>query len=296
MGIDFLKGSWVAIITPFDKNLKIDFDAWNRLLDLHQAVGTDGIVVCGTTGEGATLELDEKKELMKLARKKLKGRCKLMFGAGSNDTTQACIMASEAASMGADAVLSVTPYYNKPPQSGLITHFKSVAEVTDLPIILYNVPGRTGCNLLPETVAELAETRNICGVKEASGNLKQLQELISLVSSDFAVFCGEDALNLPAMACGAVGTISVTANVAPDLMKQFNDAALNNDWKKAKEIHYKLLPLHNAMFVETNPLPAKAALSEIGLIKDYLRSPLCSANNQTHKLLKQIICSFGEMS
>ncbi|MBQ3644256.1 MAG: 4-hydroxy-tetrahydrodipicolinate synthase [Candidatus Riflebacteria bacterium] len=296
MGIDFLKGSWVAIITPFNKNLRVDFDAWNHLLDLHLAVGTDGIVVCGTTGEGATLELEEKKELMKLARKRLNGQVSLMFGAGSNDTTQACIMASEAASMGADAILSVTPYYNKPPQSGLITHFKSIAEVTELPVVLYNVPGRTGCNLQPETVAELATVKNICGVKEASGNLEQVQQIISLVPEDFSVFSGEDALNLPIMACGAVGTISVTANVAPDLMKHFNDACLKGDWEKAKKIHYKLLPLHKAMFAETNPLPAKAALSEMGLIQENSRPPLCNADLKTHKLVKKIISSFGEMS
>ena len=296
MGIDFLKGSWVAIITPFNKNLRVDFDAWNHLLDLHLAVGTDGIVVCGTTGEGATLELEEKKELMKLARKKLNGQVSLMFGAGSNDTTQACIMASEAASMGADAILSVTPYYNKPPQSGLITHFQSIAEVTELPVVLYNVPGRTGCNLLPETVAELSTVKNIRGIKEASGNLEQIQQIISLVPSDFSVFSGEDALNLPIMICGAVGTISVTANVAPDLMKHFNDACLNADWEKAKKIHYKLLPLHKAMFAETNPLPAKAALSEMGLIHENSRPPLCNADLKTHKLVKKIISSFGEMS
>ncbi len=296
MGIDFLKGSWVAIITPFNKNLRVDFDAWNHLLDLHLAVGTDGIVVCGTTGEGATLELEEKKELMKLARKKLKGRVSLMFGAGSNDTTQACIMASEAASMGADAILSVTPYYNKPPQNGLITHFKAIAEVTELPVVLYNVPGRTSCNLLPETVAELSTVKNIRGIKEASGNLEQIQQIISLVPSDFSVFSGEDALNLPIMICGAVGTISVTANVAPDLMKHFNDACLNADWEKAKNIHYKLLPLHKAMFAETNPLPAKAALSEMGLIHENSRPPLCNADLKTHKLVKNIISSFGEMS
>lgn len=295
MEIDFLKGSWVAIITPFKQNLDIDFDAWNRLLDLHAAVGTDGIVVCGTTGEGATLNLDEKKELMKLAYKKLKGKAKLMFGAGSNDTTQACIAASEATSIGADCILSITPYYNKPPQKGLVSHFSAVAESTDLPVVLYNVPGRTGCNLLPETVAELAEISNICGIKEASGNMEQLQKLISLVSCNFAVFCGEDSLNLPAMVCGTVGTISVTANVAPDLMKQFNDAALSGNWAKAREIHYKLLPLHNAMFAETNPIPAKAALSEMGLIKEYVRSPLCCASIKTHKLVKEIISSFGEM-
>ena len=178
----------------------------------------------------------------------------------------------------------------------MINHFKSIAEVTDLPVVLYNVPGRTGCNILPETVAELAEIKNICGIKEASGNINQIQKLISLLSCDFSVLCGEDALNLPAMACGAKGTISVTANVAPDLMKQFNDASLKGDWDTARKIHYKLLPLHNAMFVETNPLPAKAALSEMGLIKDYLRLPLCSANSKTHKLLKEIIGSFGEMN
>lgn len=296
MGFDFLKGSWVAIITPFTKSLKVDFDAWNRLLDLHLATGTDGLVICATTGEGATLELEEKRELMKIARKKLDGYAHIMFGAGSNDTTQACILASEAASMGADAILSVTPYYNKPPQRGLITHFKSVAEVTELPVILYNVPGRTSCNILPETVAELAEVKNICGIKEASGNIDQIQKIVASVPEDFAVYSGDDALNLPIMICGGCGTISVTANVAPDLMKNFNDACRRGDWNTAKKIHYMLLPLHRAMFVETNPLPAKAALSEMGLIKDFCRPPLCTPETSTHKLLKNIVSSFGEMN
>ena len=281
-----------------ETNIRVTSDliSVERLLDLHLAVGTDGIVVCGTTGEGATLELEEKRELMKIASKKCEGRVNLMFGAGSNDTTQACILASEAASMGADAILSVTPYYNKPPQNGLLTHFKSIAEVTELPVVLYNVPSRTGCNILPETVAELAQVKNICGIKEASGNLEQVQQIISTVPEDFSVFSGEDALNLPIMICGAAGTISVTANVAPDLMKHFNDACKRNDWDKAKDIHYKLLPLHKAMFVETNPLPAKAALSEMGLISEYTRPPLCNADTKTHKLVKKIISSFGEMS
>ncbi len=296
MAIDFLRGSWVAIITPFDNNLKIDFDAWNRLLDLHLAVGTDGVVVCGTTGEGATIEIEEKKELMRIAHEKLSGKCKIMLGTGSNDTAQACILSSIAASMGADAVLSVTPYYNKPPQKGLFNHFKSIAEVTDLPVVLYNVPSRTGCNLLPETVAELAEIENIHGIKEASGNMKQIQKLISLVPNNFSVLSGEDILNLPIMICGGVGTISVTANVAPDLMKRFNDYALSGDWEKARKTHFKLMSLHNAMFAETNPLPAKAALSEMGLIKEYLRPPLCSADSSTHKLVKEIIGRFGELS
>lgn len=295
MGVEFLKGSWVAIITPFTSKLKIDFDAWNRLLDLHLATGTDGIVVGGTTGEGATLDLEEKRELMKIAKKKLGGKVPIMLGAGNNDTASACVLSSEAASMGADIILSVTPYYNKPTQKGLYRHFLSIAEVTELPIVLYNVPGRTGCNLLPETVSELSEIKNICGVKEASGNLEQIQKIISYVPEDFALFSGEDELNLPIMACGAVGTISVSANVAPDLMKQFNDAALRGDWKNARKIHYKLLPLHRAMFVETNPIPAKAALAEMGLINNYLRPPLCSGEPATHSLVKKIISSFGEM-
>ena len=231
---------------------------------------------------------------MKIAKEKCDGKCFLMLGAGSNDTTQACIAASEAQSMGADAVLSVTPYYNKPPQKGLVAHFKAVAEVTDLPVVLYNVPGRTGCNLLPESIAELAEVKNIRGVKEASGNIEQVEKIIASVSEDFAVFSGDDALNLPIMACGACGTVSVTANVAPDLMKHFNDACLRGDWEKARKIHYLLLPLHRAMFVETNPLPAKAALSEMGLIKDYCRLPLSNPEESTHKLLKDLIYSIGE--
>ena len=196
----------------------------------------------------------------------------------------------------ANKILYYHDAYNKPPQNGLITHFKSIAEVTELPVVLYNVPSRTGCNLLPETVAELAQVKNICGIKEASGNLDQIQQIISMVPEDFSVFSGEDALNLPIMICGASGTISVTANVAPDLMKHFNDACKRNDWDKAKDIHYKLLPLHKAMFVETNPLPAKAALSEMGLISEHTRPPLCNADQKTHKLLKKIISSFGEMS
>ncbi len=293
MGFDFLKGSWVAVVTPFKKNLEIDFDAWNKILDYHLANGTDGLAVCATTGEGATLTLDEKRELMSIAHKKLSGKIRLMFGAGSNDTKSACQLTSMATEIGADAVLSVTPFYNKPPQKGLIGHFKTIAESTDLPVILYNVPGRTGCNMLAETVAELSQIKNIAGVKEASGNLEQLQKIISLVPSDFAVFSGEDALNLPIMACGAKGTISVTANVKPALMKEFNDAALNGDWPKARNIHYKLLPLHKAMFIETNPLPAKAALFEIGIMEAYVRLPLSNPEQNTHKIVKQIIDSIG---
>lgn len=289
MSIDFLRGSWTAIITPFKSDLSVDFDAWERLLDMHLTAGTDGLAICATTGEGATLTFDEKLELMNLAHKMLCGRIKIMFGAGSNNTADACVLASEAASMGADAVLSVTPYYNKPPQKGLIEHFKQVASATELPVVLYNVPGRTGCNMLPETVAELAQVKNIKGLKEASGNVDQLQKIISMVPDDFYVLSGEDALNLPLMVCGAVGTISVTSNVAPKLMKQFNDAALKGDWTKARNIHYQLLPIHRGMFVETNPLPAKAALQEMGVIEDYVRLPLCRPSAETHNLVKSLM-------
>lgn len=294
MGFDFLKGSWVAIVTPFTSDLKIDFDSWNKLIDLHLTAGTDGIVVCGTTGEGATLEIEEKRELMRLAKKKCNGRAFLMLGAGSNNTSQACALASEGAAMGADAILSVTPYYNKPTQKGLVGHFKAVAEATELPVVLYNVPGRTGCNLLPETVMELSAVRNIKGIKEASGIIDQVQKLCHYFSEGFSVFSGEDALNLPIMACGACGTISVTANAAPALMKAFNDACLKGEWAKARSVHYKLLPLHRALFTETNPIPVKAALNEMGLIKDYCRLPLSNPEVSTHKLLKEIISELGE--
>lgn len=285
MRANFLRGSWVALVTPFGEDGKINFAAFEKLINLHLAAGTDGIVICGTTGEASTLTLDEKKDLMHITRDLTAGKVPIMFGSGGNDTRAVAGLTSRAAELGADAVLVVTPYYNKPPQEGLKMHYRAVAAATELPVILYNVPGRTGCNLLPETVVELAEVPNIVAVKEASGNLDQIMEIIRRVPDDFVVFSGDDGLNLPIMACGALGTISVTANVAPVMMKQFNDAALAGDWPRARAIHYRLLDLHRGLFVESNPLPVKAALANAGLIEDYTRPPLCRPSPRARELM-----------
>jgi 4-hydroxy-tetrahydrodipicolinate synthase len=283
-----IKGSWAALITPFTQNDQIDFAALDRLLDMHLAARTDGLVICGTTGESATLSFDEKKALMKAVTARIAGKISIMFGTGSNDTRATCELTAKAADLGAESVLVVTPYYNKPPQEGLKQHFRAVAAATNLPVVLYNVPGRTGCNMLADTTLELSAVSNIVAVKDASGNLDQAMEIIRKAPAGFTLLSGEDALNLPIMACGGVGTISVTANVAPKMMKQFNDAALAGDWSTARQIHFKLLDLHRGLFVETNPLPTKAALAGRGLIEDFARLPLCRPSDKTRELMQKI--------
>ncbi|MBU1109004.1 MAG: 4-hydroxy-tetrahydrodipicolinate synthase [Candidatus Riflebacteria bacterium] len=283
-----IKGSWVALVTPFGQDGQIDFAALEKLVSIHMAAKTDGLVICGTTGESATLCFDEKKALMQAVKRQIAGQIALMFGTGSNDTRATCELTNKAAELGAEAVLVVTPYYNKPTQEGLKLHFKAVAAETVLPVVLYNVPGRTGCNMIADTTLELAEVSNIVAVKEASGNLDQAMEIIRRAPPGFTLLSGEDALNLPIMACGGVGTISVTANVAPVLMKKFNDAALNGDWNTARAIHFKLLDLHRGLFVETNPLPTKAVLANRGLMTDLARLPLCQPTAKTRELMQKI--------
>jgi 4-hydroxy-tetrahydrodipicolinate synthase len=287
--VDLLKGSWVALVTPFDSSLKIDFAALEKLVKMHMEAETDGLLLCGTTGEAATMSFAEKAELIKFVRQKSENSVPIMFGTGSNDTAATVELSSKAKELGADAILVVTPYYNKPPQSGLIAHYEAVASSTDLPVVLYNVPGRTGCNMQAETTLKLAEVKNIVAVKEASGNLVQAMEILSKAKDDFVVFSGEDALNLPLMSCGALGTISVTANVAPVLMKKFNDAALSGDFVRARTVHYKLLQLHRDLFCETNPLPAKAALAARGMLSDFVRLPLSRPTDATRELIKKSI-------
>ena len=289
MKSDFLKGSWVALVTPFKDDLTIDFAAVEKLVQLHLEAGTDGILVCGTTGEAATMSLQEKTDLMHEIKKLVGNKIPLMFGSGSNDTRQAVELTEKAGCLGADAVLVVTPYYNKPPQAGLKEHFKQVAQATELPLVLYNVPGRTGCNLLPETVLELTAVENIVGVKEASGKLDQVMEIVRRASSDFILYSGEDCLNLPIMACGGSGTISVSANAAPKMMKKFNDFALDGNLEGAREIHFRLLDLHKNLFCETNPLPVKSALKQMGLIADNVRLPLYKPSGKTAELINKTI-------
>lgn len=289
MKTEILKGSWVALVTPFKENLEIDFAAVEKLVKMHLDAGTDGILICGTTGEAVTLSFAEKAELMKQVRHLTAGKVPLMFGSGANDTQVAVELTGKAQELGADAVLVVTPYYNKPPQSGLIEHFRKVAAATALPVVLYNVPGRTGCNMLPETVLKLSEVANIVGVKEASGILDQTMEIVRRAPAGFALFSGEDALNLPIMCCGGVGAISVTANVAPKLMKQFCDAALAGNLVLARELHYKLLDLHRNLFCETNPLPTKAALKHKGLCDDQVRLPLTRPTARAYEIISKTL-------
>ncbi|MBF0547379.1 MAG: 4-hydroxy-tetrahydrodipicolinate synthase [Candidatus Riflebacteria bacterium] len=281
-------GSWVAIVTPFNDG-KIDEIALSKLLDMHLEAGTDGLVICGTTGESVTLSLDERRKLMTLVSRRVAKKIPLMLGTGANNTSTTVEFTREAADLGADAVLVVTPYYNKPTQAGLIAHFKAVAASTPLPVFLYNVPGRTGVNLLPQTVLELAKVRNIKAVKDASGNLEQAMDIIRNAPPGFMLFSGEDALNFQLMATGAAGTISVTGNVVPLQMKQFNDACLENNWEKARKLHFDLLDLHRGMFIESNPIPVKTALSLMGLIHAEFRLPLVPAAPATIEKLLPIL-------
>ncbi len=292
MQADFLKGSWVALVTPF-KDGKIDFLAFEKILELHLNAGTDGLLVCGTTGEAATMRFDEKAELMKFTRNNVGNKIPIMLGTGSNSTEQSEELTSKAAELGADAVLVVVPYYNKPTQEGIKAHYKKVAAATELPVVLYNVPGRTGTNMSAKTSLELAKVPNILAIKEASGNLAQIMEIIKKAPPEFNLLSGDDALNLPIMSCGGKGTISVTANVEPFLMKQFNDAALHKNWEEAKKIHFRLLDLHHGLFIESNPLPAKAGLACKGYMTTEVRLPLVEPSENTKTFIENILKGLG---
>ncbi|HEY9068968.1 MAG TPA: 4-hydroxy-tetrahydrodipicolinate synthase [Candidatus Ozemobacteraceae bacterium] len=286
------QGSWAALVTPFHDG-QIDLDALYRLLDLHLAAGTDGLVISGTTGESATLSGEEKIRLMETVAGRVAGKIGLMLGTGGNSTAAAVEMTRRAESLGADSVLVVTPYYNKPTPAGQIAHYQAVAGATKLPVMLYNVPGRTGTNMTAATVLELAKVPNIRGIKEASGNIEQAMDILRAAPAGFELVSGEDALNLPLMAVGACGTISVTANVAPRLMKQFVDAALRAAWDEARRRHFELLDLHRAMFYESNPIPCKTALALMGLIRDEFRLPLVPAVSQTRDRLAGVLEKLG---
>lgn len=286
------RGSWAALVTPFC-NGQIDRDAVYRLLDMHLSAGTDGIVIAGTTGESPTLSSDEKSRLMELVAGRVSGKTGLMLGTGGNNTASAVEMTHRAESLGADSVLVVMPYYNKPTPAGQIAHYQAVAASTKLPVLLYNVPGRTGMNMTAATALELAKTPNIKGIKEASGNIEQAMDILRAAPAGFELLSGEDALNFPLMAVGACGTISVTANVAPKLMKNFVAAALNKSWDEARRLHFELLDLHRAMFFESNPIPAKTALSLMGLIREEFRLPLVAAAGATRDRLAIVLEKMG---
>ncbi len=285
-------GSMVAIVTPF-KDGKIDEKALEELIEWHIQEGTHAIVPCGTTGEASTLDYEEHYRVIEITVKVVNKRIPVIAGTGSNSTDEAIMITRKAEELGADAVLSVTPYYNKPTQEGLYRHFKTIADNTGLPIILYNVPGRTSLNMLPQTVARLREHPRIVGIKEATGDMKQVSDLIRLCGSDFTVLSGDDFTNLTLLALGGKGFISVTANVCPkDVAEVFNSWE-RGDIAKAREIHYKLEPMNKAMFIETNPIPVKTALAMMGKIREEFRLPLCEMSQANKEKLAEVLRSYG---
>lgn len=286
------QGSIVALVTPF-KQGELDEKALRDLVEFHVAEGTNAIVPCGTTGESATLSHEEHCRVIEIVIDQAKKRVPVIAGAGSNSTKEAVFLTEHAKKSGAEAVLSITPYYNKPTQAGLYQHFKTIAEQVDIPIVLYNVPGRTGVNMLPDTVIELSKIKNIVGVKEASGSLDQAGAILQHTDDSFDVISGEDSLTFPMMAMGAKGVISVTANVAPKKMAQMCKAVLENNMIEARKLHYELIDLSKAVFYETNPIPAKKAVYLMGLIENEIRLPLVEMTKENTEKLKTVMKNLG---
>lgn len=284
------KGSIVAIVTPFKKG-KFDEKAFGDLIEWHIKQGTHGIVPCGTTGEASTLGFEEHYRVIEVAVKAANKRIPVIAGTGANSTDEAIEITRKAKKLGADGALLVTPYYNKPTQEGLYRHYKTVADAVKIPIVLYNVPGRTAVNMLPSTVARLTECKNIVGIKEATGDMKQASEIIRLCGERLTVLSGDDFTTLPLLALGGHGVISVTANVVPKDSAEMYNAWERGDIAKARELHYKLEPINAAMFIETNPIPVKTALAMMGKIKEEFRLPLCEMAKANKEKLKEILKS-----
>jgi len=281
------KGSYVAIVTPFKKNGVVDEKKIEELIEFHITNGTDGIVPCGCTGEAATLRHNEQKSLIKLAVQIVNKRVPVVPGTGSNNTLEAIELTTYAKKVGVDGALLITPYYNKPTPEGQYLHYAKVAKAANLPIMLYNVPSRTGISMLPETVARLSKVKNIVAIKEASGSLDQVSRILSLCN--ITVLSGDDSLTLPMMAVGAKGAVSVVANIIPKEVHQMVSAYLDGDISLAQEIHYKILDLTKAMFIETNPIPVKTALKYMGMLNGVLRLPLCGMMKENDKKLKAVL-------
>ncbi len=276
------RGSMVAMVTPMLDDGSVDETSMQRLVDFHVDSGTDAIVAVGTTGESATLDHDEHHYVVKRVIEMVNRRVPVIAGTGANSTSEALSLTQAAREAGADACLLVTPYYNKPPQEGLYLHFKAIAEQVDIPQILYNVPGRTACDMLPETVARLASLPNIIGIKEATGDLDRVHELKRLCGDEFEIYSGEDWLAREVMLAGGHGVISVTANVAPAQMHEMSMLALDGDAEGSKRIDDTLRGLHDELFCESNPIPAKWALAEMGLMQPAIRLPLRPLDGQFH--------------
>jgi 4-hydroxy-tetrahydrodipicolinate synthase len=286
------EGSMVALVTPF-RNGKVDEKALKGLIDFHLQHRTDVIIPCGTTGEASTLSHDEHRRVLSFVVEYVNGRVPVICGAGSNNTEEAAGLVQYAKKIKADGVLVVTPYYNRPTQEGLYRHFEYLAKKSDIPIVLYNVPGRTGVSIAPSTVARLAEIDNVVAIKEASGNLDQVDQIME--ACDLTVLSGDDSLTLPMISIGARGVISVTANVVPYLMRDLVHSALQGNMEEAKQIHRELYPLSKVLFIETNPIPVKTALGLMKKIKPEVRLPLCEMNEENVKKLSQALKKIGAL-
>lgn len=286
------KGSIVAIVTPFKKGA-VDEKSFCNLIEWHIRQGTHAIVPCGTTGESATLDYEEHYRVVEIAVKTVSKRIPVIAGAGANSTEETKMITKKAKQLGADAALLVSPYYNKPTQEGIYRHYKEVAKAVDIPIVLYNVPGRTAVNILPSTVARLAEIKNIVAIKEATGDMKQVSEIIRLCGERITVISGDDFTTLALLALGGKGVISVSANVAPKGVSEMCTAWEKGDIEKARKLHYELEPLNTAMFIETNPIPAKTALAMMGKIREEFRLPLCEMSDANKDKLKKTLKDYG---
>ncbi|MCH2390018.1 MAG: 4-hydroxy-tetrahydrodipicolinate synthase [Nitrospinales bacterium] len=286
------KGVFVAIVTPF-KNGKIDEEALRGLIDFQIAGGVDGIVPCGTTGESATLNHEEHDQVIRIAVDACKGKASVLAGTGSNSTQEAIQLSRNAKNAGADGLLQITPYYNKPNQEGLYHHFSSIADAVDLPIVLYNVPSRTSVNMVPETVVRLAKIKNIVGTKEASGSLQAISKIIDNCGKDFTVLSGDDPMLWPILAIGGKGVISVTANILPAKVAALCKAAAIGDIAEARSLHYELMDINDSLFIDTNPIPVKAALHLMGKIENELRGPLIELSKDTLERLKKAMACHG---
>jgi 4-hydroxy-tetrahydrodipicolinate synthase len=288
-----ITGSIVALITPMQADGSVDYAALRKLIDWHIAEGTDCIGVVGTTGESPTVNVEEHCEIIRVSVEQAKGRVPIMAGCGANSTAEAIELARFAKKVGADCQLQVVPYYNKPTQEGQYQHFKAIAEAVDLPVILYNVPGRSVADMAHDTVLRLAQIPGIVGIKEATGNIERAQWLIKEAPENFAIYSGDDPTAVALMLCGGHGNVSVTANIAPRLMHALCVAARAGDVKRAMEIQFQLLPLHKALFVEANPIPVKWAAARMGLCQPILRLPMTELTSANQPALEKVLQSTG---
>ena len=292
--MQMFKGAITAIVTPFKENGSIDEESLRNLVEFQIKNKIDGIVPCGTTGESPSLSEKEHISVIKTVVESSRGKTQVIAGAGSNSTSHAVELTRHAADIGANAALHVTPYYNKPTQEGLYRHFHEIAKEVDIPIIIYNIQGRTAVNMETSTLSRLArEHSNIVGVKEASGNMAQMMDVISSLPKEFCVLSGDDNLTLPLMSLGGKGVISVASNIIPKEMHDLVRYCLNSDFNKARDLHYRLLPLFKGIFIETNPIPIKAALAMKGLIKESYRLPMCAMKSENKEKLRKILEELG---